>query len=157
MNKKNSIIGVIYKPPESNIDNFALILNDLLYKINCENKYCNLMGDFNIDLLKFHNQNQINNYLNLILSNSFFPTISKPTRITQNSATLLDHFYTHHINFEIVSGIIITDISDHLAIFQIINYDLHNNANTTDYSYFVKDINSFSFDLSQADWSNGLQ
>ena len=44
------------------------------------------------------------------------PIISKPTRITDNSATLIDNFFINEpCNFE--SGIIISDISDHFPIF----------------------------------------
>ena len=48
------------------------------------------------------------------------PYITKPTRITSNSATLLYHIYSHpgHSNHE--SAIIITDITNHFAIFHII-------------------------------------
>ena len=88
---KHSIIGVIYKPPEINIDNFSINLNEIFYKINFENKYCKLMVDFNIDLIKVHNNNHIN--LDVILSYSFFPTISKQTRINESRATLTDHLY----------------------------------------------------------------
>ena len=49
---------------------------------------------------------------------SFLPIISKPTRITDNSATLIDDFFINEpCNFE--SGILISDISDHFPIFFI--------------------------------------
>ena len=47
---------------------------------------------------------------------SLLPIIGKPTRITDNSATLIDNFFINGpCNFE--SGILISDISDHYPIF----------------------------------------
>ena len=46
-----------------------------------------------------------------------YPTITRPTRITRNSATLIDNIYVSnllHRSFE--SSIIIDDMSDHLPI-----------------------------------------
>ena len=69
-----------------------------------------LCGDFNIDLLTS------TSFLNTMYSLSLLPIISKPTRITGNSATLIDNFFINEpCNFE--SGIIIPDISGHFQIF----------------------------------------
>ena len=51
-NKKNIVIGVIYRPPNSKFNLFENEINQILSKIDKENKICYLMGDFNIDLLK---------------------------------------------------------------------------------------------------------
>ena len=52
---KNVIAGVIYRPPNSNIELFLDQIQNVLDTIDKENKICYLMGDFNIDLLKsFH-------------------------------------------------------------------------------------------------------
>ena len=48
------------------------------------------------------------------------PTINKPTRVTRNTATAIDHIITNSvINAEFKTGIIKTDISDHFPIFFI--------------------------------------
>jgi aminoglycoside phosphotransferase family enzyme len=60
---KNMIIGVIYRPPNGNIDLFETKFNQLLSKIDKENKICYLMGDFNIDLLKSESCDYTNNFL----------------------------------------------------------------------------------------------
>ena len=54
-NKKNMIIGCIYRHPNSQIsvNEFTTnYMNPLLTNISSEGKLCSLMGDFNIDLLK---------------------------------------------------------------------------------------------------------
>ena len=50
--KKNIVVGVIYRPPNSKFNLFENEINNILSKIDKENKICYLMGDFNIDLLK---------------------------------------------------------------------------------------------------------
>ena len=42
------------------------------------------------------------------------PTITKPTRITENSATLIDNILTN--NYDVASDILVTDTSDHFLI-----------------------------------------
>ena len=82
------------------------------------------VGDFNIDLLKFQNHRKTETFIDLIFSKGYLPAITKPTRITEHSATLLDHIYTNKINKSYNSGILISDVSDHFATFTIC-YDKH--------------------------------
>ena len=74
-----------------------------------------LCGDFHIDLLN-KDCNNSTSFLNTMYSLPLLPIISKPTRITDNSATLIDNLLiSEPCNFE--SGILISDISDHFPIF----------------------------------------
>ena len=50
-NENNSLIGVIYRPLNRDIDIFINHLMTILDKIKLENKSCHLMDDFNINLL----------------------------------------------------------------------------------------------------------
>ena len=60
--------------------------------------------------------NNSTSFLNTMYSLSLLPIISKPTRITDNFATLIDNFFINEpCSFE--SGILIYDISDHFQIF----------------------------------------
>ena len=56
-------------------------------------------------------------------SNGFLPLINKPTRITDNTATIIDNIFTNDIHscLNMYKGILINDISDHLPIFVICN------------------------------------
>ena len=51
------------------------------------------------------------------------PNINKPTRITRNTATVIDHIITNTVISDIKhrSGIIKTDISDHFPIVSALN------------------------------------
>ena len=70
----------------------------------------------NIDLLKHHIHQQTTRYLDMLYSHDLLPVITKPTRITSHTATLIHHIYTNTVN-RLISGILTIDISDHLPVF----------------------------------------
>ena len=57
--KFKTTLGVIlfvvffYRHPHGNVDAFLNHINMIVESIHCEHKYCVLLGDFNLDLLKF--------------------------------------------------------------------------------------------------------
>ena len=66
------------------------------------------------------------NYKNTLSSNSLFPLINKPTRVTQHSSTIIDNIYcnTDNLADTCKSGIFRLSISDHYAIF-CVNHNIH--------------------------------
>ena len=86
-NKANLICGLIYRHPSSNLDNFMDYINPTIETINQENKFCILMGDFNIDLLKIDTHIDSQSFINSLGSCFFQPQIFQPTRTTYHSAT----------------------------------------------------------------------
>ena len=94
VNKKNIIVGVFY-PSHMAIDNFINDFRPVIQKINDEDKINFIMCDFNIDLLKDDTDRQTNEYLDLIYSYSLIPSIHKPTRMTEESATIIDNILTN--------------------------------------------------------------
>ena len=78
----------------------------------------------NINLLEVDDA-KANNYLNNYLEYNFIPCITLPIRITHHSATLLDHIFIKSpkklIQNKCSSGNLITDISDHLSNFSIMD------------------------------------
>ena len=54
-------------------------MNQILGKIDKENKIGYLMGDFNIDLLKSESCDYTNRFLEQMFTSSFFPLILRPT------------------------------------------------------------------------------
>ena len=90
-------------------------------KIDKEKKIGYLLGDFNLDLLKSDIHNTTLDFLNLLFSHSFWPLITRPTRVTSSSATLIDNIFTNNIALKMssINGIIINDITDHFPIFHI--------------------------------------
>ena len=79
--------------------------------------------DQNFDLLKTETHTQTSNLLNTFFMHACVPTITKPTRVTHTSATLIDNIYVKINNtYHIESGVVMTDISDHFPIFSFITY-----------------------------------
>ena len=70
------------------------------YNIHFTDKQCKLTDDF----------------LNIMLSNSFHPAITKPTRISEHTATVIDNIYCNTMPNSL-TGIFYKDVSDHLPIF----------------------------------------
>ena len=64
------------------------------------------MGDLNIDLMKINQSTAIQNILNHFISSFFYPQITKPSRITCKSATLIDNMLTKRLNEDDLSGIL---------------------------------------------------
>ena len=54
-----------------------------------------VVGDLNENLLKYNEDKQTSEYLDMLLTLGFMPIITKPTRITDHTATLIDHIYTN--------------------------------------------------------------
>ena len=117
----NIVIAVIYRMPNTSLDIFNDRVASILNAITRENKLCYFLGDLNIDLLKHENHSPTSGFLDIMYSYSMFPLITKPTRVTKDTATLIDHIFTN--NFETdskhVQGILCTSISDHFAVFHI--------------------------------------
>ena len=119
--KKNCIVGVVYRNPNTNIELFTDEINKIIEPIK-NNHNVIIMGDFNICLLQ--NNNYTRSFRNCMQSNSLYPTIIEPTRVAninrngQNltTETLLDNIFVDN-NTNYKSGMILSSISDHFPIF----------------------------------------
>ena len=54
-----------------------------------------------------------------MFSSLFYLTISKPTRITKSTATLIDNIFSNTLGDKCKTGQLVTDLSDHLPVFQL--------------------------------------
>ena len=91
---KSILVATIYRPntpPKADMDIFMFTLSELQMTLNRENKDVLILGDININMLKFQDHPKTNEYLDNIFASGFMPLITKPTRVTQYSATLIDH------------------------------------------------------------------
>ena len=122
-NKKKCLIGSIYRPGNhSNMtqsDQFSqfieLFSNSLSEMVNDYERIF-LYGDFNIDVLKYNSSTQVAEYIDLLFSFGFLQIVTKPTRVSDTSATLIDHVLTNVCcnNYETVA--LCSLISDHFPI-----------------------------------------
>jgi len=97
----NTIIGVIYRPNtqhDADIDIFCTFLFDIIDIITNEKNRCMLMGDCNIDLLKYNSHDKTTEYVDNLFSRGIMSLIHYPTRLTHSTATLIDHMYTNNIS-----------------------------------------------------------
>jgi len=79
------------------------------------------MRNFNIDLLKFGTHGKTNDYIDGLFSHGYLLVILKPTRISNSSATLVDHIYSNNTRIHSIhSGIILTGVADHFGIFHLL-------------------------------------
>ena len=99
-NKKNTIIGCIYRHPLMDLHEFNEDYFDVLMeKLASEDKKVFLMGDFNIDLLKVDIDTPTANFFDTITSNLLALHILLPTRITTTTKTLIDNIYSNCTNY----------------------------------------------------------
>ena len=75
------IVGVVYRPPNSNMVDFDDSMHDILEKI--AHHPCYIMGDFNLDLLKHELHRPTERFLDTMYANSYIPLINRPTRVTR--------------------------------------------------------------------------
>ena len=83
----------------------------------------------------------------------FMPVITKATRVTDHTSSLIDHIYTNTPEKVIKSGICLADISDHLPVFCTIAKTLPSSNEARyfrDFSHFKH--NAFLLDLSNIDF-----
>ena len=80
-----------------------------------------MVGDYNLDLFKHENHRPTADFLSNMYASSLIPVINRPTRVTNETATLIDNIFISDccINNDYLHGIFTTDISDHFPIFLI--------------------------------------
>lgn len=133
---KPAIIGEIYRVPNSNVNQSITRYGEILQKLNKYHSPIVIGTDQNFDLLKIESHEKTQDLYNTFISNGFIPTITSPTRITHNTATLIDNIYTS-LKKDIKSkcGILTLDISDHLPIFAFYNYGTLSKAKPKTFKY----------------------
>ena len=113
---KYIMIGSMYRPPNNKDDVFTEAILKIKYKLSLEKEKELIIGkDHNFDLLKSMEHKQTQYFLDTLLNKDLFPTITQPTRITKQSATLIDNvFVSLNLHKKFDSAILINDMSDHL-------------------------------------------
>ena len=92
------------------------------------------MGDYNIDLLNIESHSPTSDYNDIMYSNSFIPLITRRTRVTYSSATIIDTIFTNQFSSQLgesLLGILLTDISDHYPVFYVAKSMANKKANTS--------------------------
>ena len=112
-------IGGMYRHPGGNTAHFNTAVEVTLSKLN-KNDSCIMTVDVNINLLNIDGT-ITTDYISSVMSHGFVPYITRPTRITEYTATLIDHLFVrlprHKVTAPVKAGILFNDITDHLPIF----------------------------------------
>ena len=160
-NKKNIVVGCIYRHPSSPIsikDFNTNIIEPLLNKIAHEDKLCALTGDFNIDLLKSDFQEDINIFFNTMTSHFFAPYIMQPTR--PSSKSLIDNIFINSIEHNSHSGNITIQLSDHLFQFALLEgffkYVYPKKVNIYERNFKIFNEREFLEELNSINWDDIL-
>ena len=155
--KKDIIIGVIYRPHNSDMGAFIEKPNELTESLKLERKVCYLLGDFNINLLNYETHAQTGSFFDMLSSDGFLPLITRPTRVTATSGTLIDNIFTNNLIDISISfqGLLVTDIRDHYPVFHIDHQTCMKEAEVFVYKrlFSSKHKNDFYHALSVTDWN----
>ena len=158
IDSSKKVIGIVYRPPNSNVDTFTSLFNSILEKLRINNRHCWIMGDFNIDLMKNDSHKPTTDFINMMFTNALIPLINKPTRITSHSATIIDNIFSNRYDHEgkMLQGNLTLDVSDHYAQFHITETTKNHNHNSEYMIIRMKNKNNiekYTNSINHFDWS----
>lgn len=91
-----------------------------------------------------------------MFSMSLFPLITRPSRITSQSTTLIDNIFSNIVHNNTTSGLLFSDSSDHLPVFAVYDINCRKTNDTSNVKYTrirtEESINVFKTDLLAQNW-----
>jgi exonuclease III len=117
MSKQKFALFGIYNHNANKIESFNKTLLNLIKKFGNDNKII-IASDLNINLLNYGVTNSITDYVDSLIDNNISFIVDSPTRITNNSKTLIDNFLLFGFNMrtEIFYSNLDCNITDHNAL-----------------------------------------
>jgi len=155
--RSNIIISCMYRPPASNSDLFNKEFDTFLCSVKPRKKNYVFAGDLNLNLLKLKQHAPTNDYYNTIVAQCLTPLITKPTRVTEFMATLIDNIFISTIMYQSKGTIFYDDVSDHfLILLEIANkYVPDAIDNSVKFrKYDLSSIDFFLHSMSNFDWDS---
>ena len=113
---KKMFICCIYRAPNNPPDNYLTELNNVIAKLPNNSEFI-LLGDFNVDLSNNSRSSPkqlLNNFSRKLHLDQL---ITKPTRITETSQTIIDLIFVNNSQRIIRSDVISCSLSDHSLVF----------------------------------------
>lgn len=140
------ILGNIYRPPNSDINQFFNFLEDTLSNLYSEYDKMICFGDFNINMLNLNTN--VASQLEAIFSTfNMEQRVKEPTRISPNSISLLDLIFT---NIDEVTdvGVLDSSTADHF----LVHFKLNLNMQVVEpETFFYRSLKKIKFDKFQRD------
>lgn len=79
----------------------------------------NVIRNFDTDLIKMNEHKLTSDFCDTMFSLGLWPLTDKPSKIAKECATLIDDIFTNN-HYQTTSGLLLSDITDHLPMFVII-------------------------------------
>jgi Reverse transcriptase (RNA-dependent DNA polymerase) len=123
-NNTKLTIGSLYRPGSTHpilsvseqFSQFFDLLSNLCSELLTNNRTVYLLGDLNIDVLKYGVDVNATEYVDLLFSFGLLQLVVNPTRCTPTSASLIDHVITNNKVNMCDTVIMISKISDHFPV-----------------------------------------
>ena len=122
--KTYNIIGV-YRPPDRSVACFIDLFFRTINDAEISKNPTVIIGDFNIDMCVTNPPDSTNTYIDEFRALHFVPYITVPTRVTDSTASLIDHLWFNML-FPCRAGVLSVQISDHYPIFVSVSHALRN-------------------------------
>ena len=151
----NIILNVTYRHPKNTSDNtFNVKLQETLEKLQDTHKILISLGDFNYNLFNYEKDVNIKTFVDTMYGHNMQATIDKPTRVVKKQKpALIDNIFTNAVDKDIVTGNLISKISDHMPNFIImkdVNFD-HKKINKRVRSTKNFNLEEYRKDVSEID------
>ena len=132
--RSKHIFAVVYRHSCNNKNIFFESMGKKLQTLNQKNTKVLLMGDINIDLPT--NATLTSDYMRLLHSNAFCNLITKRTRVTSTTQTMIDHILTNDNESIVTPGVLSYKISDHYPTYCAIK-NINNNKPTSAFNKYL--------------------
>jgi len=159
-NHSSLLFSSLYRPPSSDFNTFINHLENHLIQLSLTNHPAIILTDSNINILPLHKHHHHFPFYQIMYENGFHQCINLASRFFNQSFTAIDHIISNIKTPSINSGIILTDVSDHLMTFievpdppppqKSIQSPLKSN-------YSIQTLTNFKNALSGISWRDVLQ
>ena len=159
---KSIVVGSLYRLPNSSDSALIDHIENIITKVKLEKNHKQLIlgMDHNFDLLKCNQHRPTKRFLDKMMDLNMLPAITRPTRITSNTATVIDNvFISDQLQRNFDSGLIVDDISDHLPSIVLIKQTHITDKSSIEFdSRILTDdkISRIKAELMHVDWNGTL-
>ena len=160
-NGEHCLVSSMYRLPNSEISMFLASYSSILCAMKKDGPKGLIIGlDHNMDFLKAQQHHLTNEFIQLNLDFGMVPTITRPTRITNSTATLIDNIIvSQSFCGGYISSIIINNISDHLptaCVLKSLRAESHEPLEITSRDTRPKNLTALKRALNNKDWAEEL-
>ena len=154
--KKWLVLVSLYRPPNGALANFNKSFKQMVDEWRRANKYVIIGTDHNLDFLKTERHLQTQIFLEKIFDSRLLPMITRPTRITKSTATLIDNILVDQtLTLNSFCSVLIDNISDHLpciVVLKDVKVKPNSKVSITSRDTRKKSLDDLKIALSDCDW-----